>query len=136
MSDPGGGQGAAVAAGLAARESGPVLVVNSDLPAATPRDLLALLGAMPQGGLALAEAADGTTNALALAAPHLFADVYGPDSAARFRRHAARLGVAIAAADIPHLVDDVDTPHDLARLDGSLGPYTRALVLAPETVAR
>ena len=33
------------------------------------RDLLTLLGAMPEGGIALVEAADGTTNALALAAP-------------------------------------------------------------------
>ena len=45
---------------------GPFLVVNADLPCVTARDLLALAGAVPDDGLALAPAADGTTNALAL----------------------------------------------------------------------
>ena len=58
-----------------------MLVVNADLPCAKARDLLTLLGALPEGGIALVEAADGTTNALALAAPHLFAPLYGPGSA-------------------------------------------------------
>src|SRR5436190_5472986 len=87
VTDPGGGQGAAVEAGLAAAPERPILVVNADLPAATPRDLLALLGAMPPEGIAIVEAVDGTTNALALSTPHLFAPLYGPGSAARFRDH-------------------------------------------------
>src|SRR5262249_36112429 len=65
------GQGAAVQAGLdAAMERAlpaPFLVVNADLPCATARDLLALAGAIPEDGLALVAAGDGTTNALALA---------------------------------------------------------------------
>src|SRR5262245_20006592 len=65
------GQGAAVAAGLeaavAAGAAAPVLVVNADVPCATPHDLLALAEAVPAGGLALVPATDGTTNALALA---------------------------------------------------------------------
>ena len=40
-------------------EEGPVLVVNADLPCVRPRDLLTLLGALPEGGLALVPAADG-----------------------------------------------------------------------------
>lgn len=116
MEDPGGGQGAAVAAALAAVEERPVLVVNSDLPAATPRDLLTLLEAMPPQGMALVEAQDGTTNALALAAPDLFAPLYGPGSAERFRLHAACLGIELVTADIPNLAADVDTPADLAAL--------------------
>ena len=62
-----GDQGEAVEAAIRGVESGPILVVNADLPCAQPRDLLTLLGALPEGGLALVEAADGTTNALALA---------------------------------------------------------------------
>jgi len=122
------------AAALKQVEERPVLVVNSDVPAVTPRDLLALLGAMPAQGMALVEARDGTTNALALSAPHLFSSLYGPDSVRRFRRHAERLGIELVAADIPHLVADVDTPQDLARLDGSLGPRTQAALSAPAAV--
>jgi 2-phospho-L-lactate guanylyltransferase len=121
-----GGQGAAVESALRSIESGPVLIVNADLPCAQPRDLLTLLGALPEDGLALVEAADGTTNALALAAPHLFAPLYGPGSADRFRARASRLGVAVTTADIPNLADDVDTLGDLERLEGRLGPRTAA----------
>jgi 2-phospho-L-lactate guanylyltransferase (CobY/MobA/RfbA family) len=126
VEDPGAGQGEAVAAGLRAAGSTPILVVNSDLPCAQPRDLLALLGALPAGGLALVAAADGTTNALALAAPHLFAPLYGPGSAERFLARAARLAAPAAIADIPNLVDDVDTLADVERLEDRLGPRTSA----------
>src|SRR5215203_4316729 len=61
-----GGQGAAVGAELARLPDRAVLVVNADLPCVTPRDLLTLLGSVPDGGIALVEAADGTTNAIAL----------------------------------------------------------------------
>src|SRR5580765_3388919 len=58
VADAGGGQGAAVETALRRVDSGPILVVNADLPAAQPRDLLALLGALPEGGLALVAAPD------------------------------------------------------------------------------
>ena len=120
------GQGEAVAAALHQIDERPILVVNADLPCARPRDLLTLLGALPEDGLAFVEAADGTTNALALASPQLFAPLYGPESADRFRARAEKLGVPAAAADIPNLVDDVDTLADLERLEGRLGPATAA----------
>jgi 2-phospho-L-lactate guanylyltransferase (CobY/MobA/RfbA family) len=107
--------------------------VNADLPCARPRDLLTLLGALPEGGLALVPAADGTTNALALAAPHLFAPLYGPNSADRFLDRADRLEVAATVAAIPNLVADVDTLEDLERLEGSLGPATAAALEALRT---
>ena len=66
LAGQGGGQGPAVEAALRRIGPGPVLVVNADLPCARPRDLLALLGALPEGGLALVAGADGTPNALAL----------------------------------------------------------------------
>src|SRR2546423_1383658 len=58
-------QGEAVELALRGIDLGPILIVNADLPCAQPRDLLALLGALPDGGMALVEAPDGTTNALA-----------------------------------------------------------------------
>ena len=124
--DPGGGQGAAVQAALAGLGLGPLLVVNADLPCLEPGDLLALVEATPAGGLALAEAPDGTTNALSLSAPSAFAPLYGSGSAARFHARAAELGVESATAEIPNLVDDVDTIDDLARLASRCGPRTRA----------
>ena len=125
-----GGQGPAVEAALRRIEDWPVLVVNADLPAAQPRDLLTLLGALPENGLALVEALDGTTNALALSAPHLFAPVYGPGSAERFLARADRLDAPWAVAGIPNLEDDVDTLGDLDRLEGRLGPHTAAALEA------
>jgi 2-phospho-L-lactate guanylyltransferase len=122
VGDPGGGQGAAVAAALADARAGPVLVVNADLPCARPADLRELLAAIPPDGLALVEARDGTTNALGLSSAALFAPLYGPGSAARFRAHAP----AAVAVPLPNLVDDVDTPADLERLFARCGPRTQA----------
>jgi 2-phospho-L-lactate guanylyltransferase len=125
--DEGRGQGAAVSAGLAAAARAgapaPFLVVNADLPCATARDLLALAGAVPDDGLALVAAEDGTTNALAFASPELFEPLYGPGSASRF----AAVGPS-RVLDVPNLVDDVDTVDDLERIGARLGPSTsRAL---------
>jgi 2-phospho-L-lactate guanylyltransferase len=124
--DPRRGQGAAVRdaldAAVSAGAPAPYLVVNADLPCATARDLLALAGALPPGGLAVAAAADGTTNALALARDELFEPLYGPGSASRY----AALAPAVIV-DAPNLVDDVDTIADLTRLADRLGPRTRAL---------
>ena len=112
------------AAAIASGGVGPFLVVNADLPCVTARDLLALAGAVPDDGLALAPAADGTTNALALASTGLFAPVYGPGSAARF----AALGPS-RQVDAPNLVDDVDTIADLERLaDSGSVPRTRRVL--------
>jgi 2-phospho-L-lactate guanylyltransferase (CobY/MobA/RfbA family) len=120
------GQGEAVAAALRRVDERPILVVNADLPCARPRDLLTLLGALPEDGVALVEAADGTTNALAIASPQLFAPLYGPGSAERFCARAEKLGARAATAEIPNLVDDVDTLADLERLEERLGPATTA----------
>jgi 2-phospho-L-lactate guanylyltransferase len=124
VEDPRRGQGAAVRSGLdqalALGLPAPYRVVNADLPCATSRELLALAGALPDGGLAVAPAGDGTTNALALAGEALFRPVYGPGSAERF----AALGPSATVA-VPNLADDVDTLADLARLAHRVGVYTR-----------
>jgi 2-phospho-L-lactate guanylyltransferase len=119
--DPGEGLGPAVVAGLS-RVSGHALVVNADLPSATPDSLRRLADA----GLALVEAPDGTTNALSLPDPALFEPLYGPGSAARFRAHARFATVAI-----PELEADVDSDADLHGVSARLGPRTRALLAVP-----
>ncbi|MBV8065346.1 MAG: 2-phospho-L-lactate guanylyltransferase [Actinobacteria bacterium] len=121
VADPGGGQGAAVRSALA-RADGRTLVVNADLPCAVPDDLRALLAAVPEHGLALVEALDGTTNALALSAPEIFEPLYGPDSASRFRA----LPVEVVSVVVPNLAEDVDTLADLQRLQLRCGPRTQA----------
>jgi 2-phospho-L-lactate guanylyltransferase len=124
--DPGGGQGAAVEAALSQAGTGPVLVVNSDLPTVRAEDLGALAAATPASGIALAVAEDGTTNALGLSDATLFAPLYGEESAARFRAYAARSGVTAASVARPGLRDDADTLADLLRLAPRSGPHTRA----------
>jgi 2-phospho-L-lactate guanylyltransferase (CobY/MobA/RfbA family) len=118
LHDPGGGQGAAVQAGLATAAGG-ALVVNADLPLVTT----AALRRLEAAGLALVESADGTTNALSLPDPEQFAPLYGPGSAARFRAHAP-----FATLAIPELVEDVDTFADLERLAPLAGSRTRSLL--------
>ena len=125
--DPRHGQGAAVRAALdaavAAGLPAPFVVVNADVPCVTTRDLLALVGAVPEHGLALAAAVDGTTNALAVSEDVLFEPVYGPGSAERFAALAPSTRL-----DAPNLIDDVDTVGDLARLVERLGEHTRRVL--------
>jgi 2-phospho-L-lactate guanylyltransferase len=125
--DPHRGQGAAVRAALdaavAAGLPGPYVVVNADVPCVNARDLLALAGAVPEHGLAVAAATDGTTNALALSDEGLFEPVYGPGSADRF----LALGPS-TRLDAPNLMDDVDTPGDLRRLAERLGSNTKRVL--------
>jgi 2-phospho-L-lactate/phosphoenolpyruvate guanylyltransferase len=124
--DPGGGQGAAVQAGLEGVGIGGILVVNADLPCVVPHDLRSLLAATPAGCLALVEALDATTNALSLPSAEAFAPLYGPASSDRFRAHAASLGLEAVSVALPNLADDVDTMEDLARLGLRAGPRTQA----------
>ena len=123
VDDPGKGQGAAVAAAL--RDLvGRALVVNADVPCLTPDDLDRLAAATPASGFALVPARDGTTNALGLSEPALFAPLYGPGSAERFRLHGERLGVDVVTAEIANLIDDVDSIDDLRRVERRVGPRT------------
>ena len=97
-------------------------MVNADLPAATP----AAIEELASAGLALVEAADGTTNAPSLPDPAAFAPLYGPGSAARFRAHAG-----FATAAIPELEVDVDALDDLERPAPRFGRRTRSLLAVP-----
>jgi 2-phospho-L-lactate guanylyltransferase len=129
VDDPGGGQGAAVAAALAALD-GPCVVVNADVPRVRPSDLNALAVPARSGAVGIVPARDGTTNALALPWPEAFAPLYGRSSAVRFRTHADELGLVWHDVGLPNLVDDVDTPADLLRVGPGAGARTRALLEA------
>jgi len=120
--DPGDGQGAAVQSALAGLPAEPVLVVNADLPCAVPADLRALRDAIPEHGLAIVEALDGTTNALGLSEPGLFQPLYGRDSARRF----LAIDAETVSIVVPNLAEDVDTLADLERLQLRCGPRTQA----------
>jgi 2-phospho-L-lactate guanylyltransferase len=133
VADPGGGQGAAVAAALGLLPTDAVVIVNADVPCVTPYDLRSLVAATPAGGIALVASEDGRTNALSLPAPHLFQPLYGSRSAERFRSAATDLGLEAVTVAIPNLADDVDTKEDLERVAHRAGPRTQA-VLAEEGV--
>ena len=136
VSDPGGGQGPAVQAALEGLEPGAILIANADIPCVLPDDFRALLAATPAGGVALVEATDGTTNALSIPAPDVFAPLYGADSARRFLAHARELGLDAVSAAIPNVADDVDTLDDLQRLHLRLGPRAQiSLATIPPRVA-
>jgi 2-phospho-L-lactate guanylyltransferase (CobY/MobA/RfbA family) len=109
-----GGQGSAVARALA-ELSGPVTVLNGDLPCVTRDELEQLAASAP----ALVAADDGTTNALALRDAGDFEPLYGPGSAARFELH-----LAARRLDLPGLRDDVDTWDDLERVRERVGRHT------------
>ena len=118
--DAPGGQGQALALFLEA-VSGPVVIVNADVPCVSSEELGTLADAAP----ALVAAADGTTNALALTDARDFVPLYGAGSAARY-------GAAVQAQslDLPGLRDDVDTWDDLVRVGERAGPNTRRLLKA------
>jgi 2-phospho-L-lactate guanylyltransferase len=130
VDDPGGGQGAAVAAALGMFASDAVLIVNADVPCVNPYDLRSLLASTPRGGIALVASEDGRTNALSLPAPGLFEPLYGPHSAQRFKRAAQEVQLEVVEAVLPNLADDVDTREDLERVRTRVGPHTTAALEA------
>jgi 2-phospho-L-lactate/phosphoenolpyruvate guanylyltransferase len=130
VADPGGGQGAAVAAAMGMFLAEAVLVVNADVPCVRPYDLRSLIAATPPGGIALVASEDGRTNALSLPAPELFEPLYGPGSAERFTRAARDLGVEVVVVAMPSIADDVDTMDDLERVQSRVGRHTQAALHA------
>src|SRR6266511_4505787 len=128
VDDPGGGQGAAVAAAIGLFPADAVLIVNADVPCVVPYDLHSLIASTPRGGIALVASEDGRTNALSLPAPQLFEPLYGARSAERFTRAAAELGLEVVEPAIPNLAEDVDTRQDLERVLPRLGAHTQAVL--------
>lgn len=118
------------AARLAAEQRGGVLVLPSDIPAATPEEIGRLLAAHGEGrAVSLLRAHDGQgTNALVATPPDALGFAYGPSSFEAHLANAAALGIvprAHESAAFPRLALDVDTPEDMARL-GLLGAASHA----------
>jgi len=93
--------------------SGPLLVINADLPLLAPPDLIAFVAAAERTGCALASDRHGTgTNAVALLAGVPFQYAFGPSSLATHSRSAPEAEVVRRTG----LACDLDTPDDIRHL--------------------
>jgi 2-phospho-L-lactate guanylyltransferase len=125
LSDPGGGLNAAVQSALAdvvSREARRVIFIHADLPLVAAQDL-ELLAAAPDGEIAIAPDRHGTgTNAISLPLPEArgFSFAFGPDSFARHRAEAERLGLRVEEIRSQGLARDIDEPDDLPDAAGLL----------------
>jgi 2-phospho-L-lactate guanylyltransferase len=125
LSDPGGGLNAAVQAALAevaGRGARRAVFIHADLPTVVAHDL-ELLAAAPDGEIAIAPDRHGTgTNAISLPLPEArgFSFAFGPDSFARHRAEAERLGLRVEEIRSQGLARDIDEPEDLPDAAGLL----------------
>jgi 2-phospho-L-lactate guanylyltransferase len=106
-----------------------MLVASSDLPLLTGADLQRLADAALDGVVAIApDRADHGTNAICLPVSRPFDFAFGPDSFARHREGARRLGLEPVIVRSRGLTFDVDLPSHLAELREtvSLLPPSRA----------
>ena len=116
LEDPGVGHAFAVSLALAdERARGGALVVMADCPFVGPAAIDALVSAARP--VALAPAADGGMNAIALADPALVEPAFGEPASARVTIARARAaGLEPAVLDDAGLAFDVDRPADLERV--------------------
>jgi len=118
LPDPGQGLNAALQSALAqVAWQGPerVVFIASDLPMVTAREI-ELLAAAAAGEVAIAPDRHGTgTNAISLPLPAAtgFAFAFGPDSFARHKSEAERLGLKVEVIHSQGLARDIDEPADL-----------------------
>lgn len=119
LADPGGGLNPAIHSALehvSAKGAGRMIVLFADLPGLTTEDV-ERLAAVPADRIAIAPDRHGTgTNALSLPIPAAkgFTFAFGPDSFARHRAEAGRVGLRIDEVHSCGLARDVDVPEDLA----------------------
>lgn len=115
LADPGGGLNAAAASALALAEASRLIIIHADLPLVTAQDI-ELLAAAPAGTIAIAPDRHGTgTNAISLPLPAAkgFSFAFGPDSFARHKAEAERIGLPLEEIHSQGLARDVDEPDDL-----------------------
>jgi 2-phospho-L-lactate guanylyltransferase len=117
--DRGAGHAAALARILmSAGAEEEVVVVMADCPLVTPEEIDQL--ARAASPIALAPAADGGMNAVALRPTGVVEPAFGVRTAAAVTAERARAaGYEPAVLDLPGLAFDVDSPRDLRRLLGS-----------------
>ena len=116
--DEGAGHAPAIATALAdPRAARGAIVVMADCPLVLPEALDRLAEAARP--VAIARAADGGMNALALTRAGAFEPAFGTrGSASETERRARAAGIEAAVVDDPLLAFDVDRPADLERLRG------------------
>ena len=129
LEDDGRGHSAAVGRALGdERARDGVVVVMGDCPLVTGELLDRLVAAADP--VALAPAADGGVNALALRDPAAIEPPFGVSDAARDLLGKARAaGIAAAVVEEPELAFDVDKPSDVWRLRQDGGPTRTHRVL-------
>jgi 2-phospho-L-lactate guanylyltransferase len=116
LAEPGGGLNSAAAAALTQVEASRLIIIHADLPLVTAQDI-ELLAAAPEGTIAIAPDRHGTgTNAISLPLPAAkgFSFAFGPDSFARHKAEADRIGLRLEEVHSQGLARDVDEPDDLA----------------------
>jgi 2-phospho-L-lactate guanylyltransferase len=91
-----------------------VMVLAADLPDVSAQALAAMAHQARPDALVIAPSRDGGTNALIVGPRADFQFAYGPDSFARHRREAERLGMIVVRHDSRALSVDIDWPRDLA----------------------
>lgn len=99
-----------------ARGYGSICVLPADLADPSREDLARLLAL--KGGVVLAPAHDGGTNALLATPPDAIDFCFGQGSCAAHQKAAERAGVACTIAPLESLKYDIDTSVDLARIKG------------------
>ena len=127
LDDPGGGQGAAVAAALAETRLG--AGARRQRGRAVRRATATCGRSRESPSWARSDSWRPPTARRTRSPSHVprfSRRLYGPGSAGRFRAHGEANGVAVVAAAIPNLADDVDTLDDLERMELRVGPRTQA----------
>jgi 2-phospho-L-lactate/phosphoenolpyruvate guanylyltransferase len=116
------GQSAAAAAGIKhalAQGFERVLLVPGDTPMLDPVEIDALLARSEDDGMQVVIVPDrhgSGTNALMITPPDVFKPSFGPDSLHRHLSAAQEQGLMHSVEEVPSLLNDVDTPDDLAVL--------------------
>jgi 2-phospho-L-lactate guanylyltransferase len=124
VADTGGGLSGAVATGVRAAGDVPVAVLLGDLPALLSSELSAALAEASTLDRSFVPDAEGTGTSL-IASTTVHTPAFGAGSAQRHRDN------GYVELDVPAdsgLRSDVDTPEQLARLEGRLGLRTRNLL--------
>jgi 2-phospho-L-lactate guanylyltransferase len=92
-------------------------IVSADLPTLRAEEVIALVEATPERGLAIARASDAGTNAVSMRPPAAMVTCFGePQSAALHAARAQAAGLTYEILDLPGLAFDLDRPEDLERL--------------------
>lgn len=99
------------------REASSTLILPSDIPLVTPRDLRDLLSLREKAAMVISSSRDGGgTNALLLTPPNVISTYYGIGSFQRHIEEATKLRLKFLVSGSPRIALDIDTMKDLVTL--------------------